>query len=277
MPRDIPLPSQSEPAKVDLDATEGRGAPARSDQTTDDERSEAATVTREGMGPTAGWVSAAIDELFGPRSDTVRRYVALLGSTGITHGLLGPREAERLWERHVLNCAALHLGIGQDLCVIDVGSGAGLPGLVLAIARPDLRVTLVEPLARRVAWLDAARVELDLPNVTVRRARAEALRGQLAAPVVTARAVAPLARLASWCLPLVAPDGVLLAVKGSTASSEAQRDSAAIAATGGRVARIVEYGGSVLPTPTTVVEIRASAPHRPPSTVRPRGRKRPRR
>ncbi len=187
--------------------------------------------------------------------------------------MLGPREAERVWERHVLNCAAIKVAIARDVSVVDIGSGAGLPGLVLAIARPDLTVTLVEPLARRVAWLETAIAELELDNVTVLRARAETLPGRVTAPVVTARAVAPLGRLASWGLPLLAAHGVLLAVKGASASIEVQRDAGAIAAAGGRVARIVEYGQGVLPTPTTVVEIRPNAPDRPSSTVANRGRR----
>lgn len=207
----------------------------------------------------AEWVHSAIDALFGSRADTAGRYVELLGSTGIAHGLIGPREAGRLWERHVLNCAAVQVRIDRDVSVVDVGSGAGLPGLVLAIARPDLTVTLVEPLARRVSWLESAVAHLDLDNVRVLRARAEALHGRLAAPVVTARAVAPLGRLASWCLPLVTAEGVLLALKGSSASDEVQHDAAAIQAAGGRGARVVEYGGGVLATPTTVVEIRRAS------------------
>ena len=118
-------------------------------------------------------------------------------------GLIGPREAPRIWERHLLNCAAVAELIPEGATVVDVGSGAGLPGMVLAVARPDLTVTLVEPLARRTAFLTEAVASLGLEQTTVVRARAEECVGKLpAADVVTARAVAPLDRLAGWCLPL---------------------------------------------------------------------------
>jgi 16S rRNA (guanine527-N7)-methyltransferase len=127
---------------------------------------------------------------------------------------------DRLWDRHVFNCAALAPLIPDAASVVDVGSGAGLPGMVLALARGDIGVLLVEPLLRRVTFLEEATAALGLPNVTVRRDRAESLGGSISAQVVTARAVAPLDRLVRWCLPLVCPGGTLLALKGSTASAE---------------------------------------------------------
>jgi 16S rRNA (guanine527-N7)-methyltransferase len=139
--------------------------------------------------------------------------------------------------------------------VIDVGSGAGLPGLVLGIARPDLRITLLEPLARRVTFLEEVVAELGLTGVAVVRGRAEESVGRLAADVVTARAVAPLDRLAGWCLPLVAPGGRLLAMKGSSAADEVARYAPAIRRLGGGPARIVECGKGVVDPPTTVVEV----------------------
>lgn len=142
-----------------------------------------------------------------------------MAGRGIDHGLIGPREAERLWERHILNSAAIAPLISQGSRVVDVGSGAGLPGLPLAILRPDLDVTLLEPLLRRTRFLADTVAELGLGNrVRVIRARAEDHRDRY--DVVTARAVAPLGRLAPWCAPLLARDGVVLALKGSTAADE---------------------------------------------------------
>jgi 16S rRNA (guanine527-N7)-methyltransferase len=136
----------------------------------------------------------------------------------VDRGLIGPREAPRLWERHLINCALLTGAIPASATVCDVGSGAGLPGLVLAIARPDLHITLVEPLLRRVAFLNEAVAALGLASVRVERARAEDAHGSF--DVVTARAVAPLRRLLDWTMPLVAPHGVLLAMKGASLEAE---------------------------------------------------------
>ena len=139
----------------------------------------------------------------------------------MVRGLIGPREAPRLWDRHLLNCAVLGEVVPRGVAVADVGSGAGLPGLVLAIARPDLRVTLVEPLLRRTRFLDEVVDLLGLQaQVEVLRGRAEELADGRTFDVVTARAVAPLERLARWCLPLVAPGGELVAMKGASAPAE---------------------------------------------------------
>lgn len=154
------------------------------------------------------------------RLDLVERYGQLLATDGVVRGLIGPREVPRLWDRHVVNCALLATALPRDASVADIGSGAGLPGLVLALARPDVRVTLVEPLLRRTTFLDEAVVALGLDNVVVRRDRAGALHGDQTFDVVTARAVAPLERLLGWCMPLVAPTGVLLAMKGDSAEQE---------------------------------------------------------
>lgn len=133
--------------------------------------------------------------------------------------MLGPREGERLWERHVLNCVAGDALFPGDASVVDVGSGAGLPGIPLAILRPDLRVTLLESLLRRASFLELAVTELGLDDrVRVVRSRAEDHRATY--DVVTSRAVAPLPRLLGWCLPLLAPGGRILALKGSTAAEE---------------------------------------------------------
>ncbi len=154
------------------------------------------------------------------RLPLAERYVALLATAGVERGLIGPREAPRLWERHVLNCLAISTVIPAGASVADLGSGAGLPGLVLAIGRPDLGVTLVEPLQRRHDFLDEVVEELSLENVVTIRGRAEELHGRERYDVVTARALAPLSRLLGWAMPLVAPSGVLLAMKGSSAADE---------------------------------------------------------
>jgi 16S rRNA (guanine527-N7)-methyltransferase len=154
------------------------------------------------------------------RLGLAERYVELLAGDGVERGLIGPREAPRIWERHELNCLAIEAAVPQSASVADLGSGAGLPGLVLAIGRPDLAVTLVEPLLRRVTFLEEVVETLELDRVRVVRARAEELHGTDAFDVVTARALAPLTRLLDWGMPLVAPTGALLAMKGSSARDE---------------------------------------------------------
>jgi 16S rRNA (guanine527-N7)-methyltransferase len=154
------------------------------------------------------------------RLPLAERYVDLLATDGVERGLIGPREAPRLWDRHILNCLAVASVVPDDATVADLGSGAGLPGLVLAIGRPDLAVTLVEPLQRRVTFLDEVVDVLGLDKVRVMRGRAEELHGREKFEVVTARALAPLDRLLGWAMPLVASSGVLLAMKGSSAADE---------------------------------------------------------
>jgi len=158
---------------------------------------------------------------FGSRLDLATRYVEWLAGQGALRGLIGPREVPRLWDRHVLNSAAFGglVPVGSTVC--DVGSGAGLPGLVLALARPDLTVTLVEPLLRRTTFLTEVVDDLGLsPQVEVVRGRADALHGRRTFDVVTSRAVAPLGRLLGWSMPLVSPSGMLLAIKGERAEEE---------------------------------------------------------
>ena len=153
--------------------------------------------------------------MFSDALPLAERFADLLATDGVVRGLIGPREVPRLWDRHLLNCALLGLGDPRGRHRGDVGSGAGLPGLVLAIRRPDLRVTLVEPLLRRTTFLTEVVEQLALANVEVVRDRAEELHGHRSFDVVTSRAVAPLDRLARWSLPLVAPGGRMLAMKGS--------------------------------------------------------------
>jgi 16S rRNA (guanine527-N7)-methyltransferase len=160
-----------------------------------------------------------VRELYGAQFPLLNRYVDILGSTGVAWGLLGPREAERLWDRHILNSAALSGLIAADSTVADVGSGAGLPGIPLALLRPDLRMTLIESLLRRSTFLTQTVEELEIADrVEVVRSRAEDHHQTY--DVVVARALAPLDRLIGWCNPLRAPAGVILALKGSSAADE---------------------------------------------------------
>lgn len=188
------------------------------------------------------------------------RYADLLAADGVVRGLIGPREVPRLWERHLVNCALLAKAIPQGADVCDIGSGAGLPGLVLAIARPDLSVTLVEPLLRRSTFLTEAVSELGLQNVEVVRARAEELHGKREFSVVTSRAVAPLDRLLGWSMPLVRQGGELVAMKGSSAHAEIEAADKVLRLHGGEDVRVEEYGVDVVSSPTIVVRVRATRP-----------------
>ncbi|HEY8474508.1 MAG TPA: 16S rRNA (guanine(527)-N(7))-methyltransferase RsmG [Natronosporangium sp.] len=213
---------------------------------------------REAVAPlAAGPARAAAQAWFGDRLPRAEAYARLLATDGVVRGLIGPRESPRLWDRHLLNCAAAAELIPVGVRVIDVGSGAGLPGLVLALARPDLTVTLLEPKLRAATFLTEAIAALELdPRITVVRARAEEYVGRIApADVVTARAVAPLDRLAEWCLPLVSVRGRLLALKGESAAAEVAAHAAAVRRHGGGQPVIRQCGGEWLDPPTTVVEI----------------------
>lgn len=170
-----------------------------------------------GAGPAPDVVRALFPS---ERMPLVERYADLLATEGVVRGLIGPREVPRIWERHLVNCALLAGALPRDASVADIGSGAGLPGLVVAIARPDLQITLVEPLLRRTTFLQEVVDELGLDNVRVHRGRADALHGTYSYDVVTARAVAPLDRLLGWCMPLVSPTGALVAMKGESAEEE---------------------------------------------------------
>lgn len=187
-----------------------------------------------------------------------RAFAAHLADSGVARGLVGPREVPRLWSRHILNCAAVGPLLPAGGHVVDIGSGAGLPGLVLAIARPDVRITLVEPLLRRVTWLHEVIDDLGLSSVEVVRARAEELHG-FDADIATARAVAALDRLSGWCLPLLRPGGVLLAVKGRTAGDELALAEPALRSLGAVAWQVLELGADLLDEPTTVVEVRKGA------------------
>jgi 16S rRNA (guanine527-N7)-methyltransferase len=204
----------------------------------------------------------AAEHYFGDRLPLAIRYAELLMTDGVVRGLIGPREAPRIWERHLLNCAAVTELVPADARVVDVGSGAGLPGVVLAVARSDLSVVLVEPLVRRTTFLLEVVAALGLVRTTVVRARAEEMvagRGRTPrlapADVVTARALAPLDRLTSWCLPLAAEGGRLLALKGESAAEEIGTHHQAVVRLGGSGPVIRRCGVGVIDPPTTVVEI----------------------
>lgn len=150
----------------------------------------------------------------------IEKYATFLATDGVVRGLIGPREVPRLWDRHILNCALMESLVPADSTLADIGTGAGLPGLVLAIARPDVPVTLIEPLLRRTTFLTEVVATLGLENVEVVRGRADELHGRATFDIVTSRAVAPLPRLLTWSMPLVGQDGKLLAMKGSNVADE---------------------------------------------------------
>jgi 16S rRNA (guanine527-N7)-methyltransferase len=188
------------------------------------------------------------------------QFAALLASDGVLRGLIGPREAPRLWERHLINCALLGEGIEKETDVCDIGSGAGLPGLVLAIRRPDLMVTLVEPLLRRTDFLREAVASLQLDNVQVVRARAAELHGKAEYSIVTSRAVAPLDRLLAWSMPLVRQGGAMLAMKGSTVQEEIGAAREDLRRLGAGEVRVETYGEGLIDPPTTAVRVEATRP-----------------
>lgn len=212
----------------------------------------------------------AAEQVFGERLDAARRYADLLAGAGVERGLIGPREVERLWERHVLNSAAVGELIEPGARVVDIGSGAGLPGLPLAIARPDLRVTLVEPMLRRSEFLAEAVADLAV-EVSVVRGRAEdpavcaAVGG---ADAVVSRAVADLVKLTRWSLPLLRPGGRMLALKGERAAAEVTEQRAAMARLGATGVEVVRCGAGYLSPPTTVVVAVRGSGRRPRASER---------
>lgn len=199
---------------------------------------------------------------FGDQLPLVSRLAELLAGEAVVRGLIGPREAPRLWDRHLLNCAVLGELLPVGARVVDIGSGAGLPGLVLACARPDLRVDLVEPLLRRSEFLSEAVGLLGLQEqVRVVRGRAEdtAVRQQVgSAQWITARAVAPLDRLAGWCAPLLAVGGRLIAMKGEQAQQELQTAQPSLRRLRLQGVGVQVCGVGVVEPPTTVVVLERS-------------------
>lgn len=205
--------------------------------------------------PCEGQDLIAATAIFGDRLPLAQRYVEHLATTGIERGLIGPREVPRLWVRHVLNCAAVQEYIAEGASVADVGSGAGLPGLCLAIARSDLAITLIEPLERRVIWLHEVVEDLGLENVKILRSRAEQAIGQVDADVVTARAVSALVGLVDITLPILRGTGELLALKGRSAREEIKKAKKKLNRYGARETEILTAGEGLLDEPTTVVRV----------------------
>ena len=197
--------------------------------------------------------------VFGDALPQAIAYADLLAGEATLRGLIGPREVPRLWERHLLNCAVLTELIPPDSSVCDVGSGAGLPGIVLAIRRPDIRMNLLEPLLRRSTFLDSVVLKMGLSNVVVHRGRAEDVAGtagfEMGFDVVVSRAVAPMERLAGWSLPLTRPGGQMLAMKGSSAADEVAHAANAIARAGGTDVSVESVGEAVVDPPVTVVRV----------------------
>jgi len=202
-----------------------------------------------------GTASDAASRTFGARLDLAQRYAVLLAGIGVERGLLGPREVDRIWERHLLNSAVVGELLGPGERVVDVGSGAGLPGIPLAIARPDLQVVLLEPLLRRSEFLNQVVAELGLA-IEVVRGRAEEpwvreRTGEM--DVVVSRAVAPLDKLTKWSMPLLRPGGRMVAIKGDRARDEIEEHRRGMAASGAVDVRVVTCGANYLRPPATVV------------------------
>ena len=203
----------------------------------------------------SGATSDAASAIFGPGLDAARRYAELLASAGVERGLLGPREVGRLWDRHLLNSAAIAELLEPGERVIDIGSGAGLPGIPLAIARPDLEIVLLEPLLRRSGFLNEVVAELGLA-VEVVRGRAEEpwVRERFGRrDAAVSRAVAALDKLTKWSMPLLRPGGRMIAIKGEHAPDEVQQHRRVMAASGALDVKVVTCGANCLRPPATVV------------------------
>jgi 16S rRNA (guanine527-N7)-methyltransferase len=201
-------------------------------------------------------VPAEAAGVFGGALRQACRYAELLATDGVTRGLIGPRETDRLWDRHLLNCAVVAELLPESGRMVDIGSGAGLPGIPLALLRPSLEVTLLEPLLRRAVFLEECVAELGLANATVLRARAEDKgAAQLRADIATARAVAPLDRLVGWSARLLRPGGQLLAIKGQSAETELAAARPVLSRLGVRSAEVLQAGDGRVISATTVVRV----------------------
>jgi len=201
-------------------------------------------------------VPAEATAVFGDVLGQAQRYAELLATDGVTRGLIGPRETERLWDRHLLNCAVVAELLPERGELVDIGSGAGLPGVVLAMLRPSLRVVLLEPLLRRSVFLEECVAELGLSNATVLRGRAEEkATAHIRADIAPARAVAPRDRLAGWAAGLLRPGGQLLAIKGQSAAAELAAAEPVLARLGVRSAEVLQAGHDRVISATTVVRV----------------------
>jgi 16S rRNA (guanine527-N7)-methyltransferase len=194
-------------------------------------------------------------EVFGGAAETAERYARLLAGVGVERGVIGPNEVPRVWERHLLNSAVVAELVPPGYSLVDLGSGAGLPGIVLAMLLPDNEVVLLEPMLRRATFLEECVAELGLGNARVVRARAEQMAGKLAVDVVTARAVAPLDRLAVLAMGLLKPGGIVLAVKGAKASAEVRDAKAALDRLGLRDPEVLVVGSGKVDPAATVVRL----------------------
>jgi 16S rRNA (guanine527-N7)-methyltransferase len=207
-------------------------------------------------------VRDALFERYPAARSNLEEFVSVLATDGLTRGLIGPREVDRLWSRHVANSAVVEELVPEGSSMVDVGSGAGLPGIPIALVRPDISMILVEPLLRRSTFLSEVVERLQLADrVTVLRGRAEEV--SLQVDVVTARAVAPLDRLAGWTLPLAKLGGTVLALKGENADTELQDASDELERMGGGGAQVLTVGAAIVNPPTTVIRImKLKAPRR---------------
>ena len=207
-------------------------------------------------------VRDALFERYPAARSNLEEFVSVLATDGLTRGLIGPREVARLWSRHVANSAVVEELVPEGSSMVDVGSGAGLPGIPIALVRPDISMILVEPLLRRSTFLSEVVERLHLSDrVSVLRGRAEEV--SLQVDVVTARAVAPLDRLAGWTLPLAKLGGTVLALKGENADAELQDASDELERMGGGGAQVLSVGAAIVNPPTTVIRImKLKAPRR---------------
>jgi 16S rRNA (guanine527-N7)-methyltransferase len=219
----------------------------------------------------------AAEALFGSALDRAERYAQILAGAGVERGLLGPREIDRLWDRHILNSAAIAELLDPGEQIADIGSGAGLPGIPLALARPDLRLTLIEPLLRRSEFLREVVEDLGI-EITIVRGRAEdrSVRKQVGEmDAVVSRAVATLDKLTKWSVPLLRPDGRMVAIKGERANEEIREHRRVMASLGAVDVRVMRCGADYLDPPATAVVARrestARVVNRTPRTGRRKG------
>lgn len=205
------------------------------------------------------WIVDAVEVLYGGQVQLAERFVEHLVTTGIEWGLLGPREIPRMWDRHVLNCAVVQELLPKGALVADVGSGAGLPGVALAIARPDVQFILIEPLERRVEWLNMVIEDLALENIDVIRARSEQVFDTVDVDVVTARAVSAMKSLIPITVPLLHGEGELLAIKGRSAPAEIEKAEKVLRKFKTQSSEVLTVGDELLEVPTTVARLTYSS------------------